>query len=77
MQVVTPTSDGNSVDVQYDRSNANLDQWANDNGSPSIIVATGFIAKNPLARPKALKPEARNPVFSQSDLRGARARELC
>ena len=46
-QVVTPTSDGNSVDVQYDRSDAKLDAWAEQHGVPQIIVATGFIAKNP------------------------------
>ncbi len=50
-QVVTPTSDGNSVDVQYDRSDANLDAWAERHGVPQIIVATGFIAKNPKAWP--------------------------
>jgi hypothetical protein len=47
LQVVTPTSDGNSVDVQYDRSDAKLDAWAEQHGVPQIIVATGFIAKNP------------------------------
>ena len=51
-QVVTPTSDGNSVDVQYERSNANLDTWSDEHGSPAIVVATGFIAKNPLVRPE-------------------------
>lgn len=45
--VVTPSSDGNSVDVAYEMSNAKLDAWALRNGSPEIIVATGFIAKNP------------------------------
>lgn len=47
---MTPTSDGNSVDVQYDRSNAKLDAWAEQHGVPQIIVATGFIAKNPKVR---------------------------
>lgn len=48
--VVTPTSDGNSVDIQYDVSNARLDAWVQKNGAPEVIVATGFIAKNPLGQ---------------------------
>ncbi len=44
---VRPTADGNSVDVEYDASNAKLDVWADAHGSPPIIVATGFIAKDP------------------------------
>ncbi len=48
--VVTPTSDGNSVDIQYELSNDRLDAWVRKNGAPEIIVATGFIAKNPLGQ---------------------------
>lgn len=48
--VVTPTSDGNSVDIQYDVSNTRLDAWVQKNGAPEVIVATGFIAKNPLGQ---------------------------
>jgi aspartokinase len=44
--IVEPTSDGQSVDVDYDASNANLDAWAQRNGIPDIIVCTGFIARN-------------------------------
>ena len=47
LQVVTPTSDGISVDVQYERSDAQLDKWGEKHGVPDVIVATGFIAKNP------------------------------
>lgn len=43
---VQPTSDGNNVDVEYGASNAKLDDWVDRNRSPSIIVATGFIAKD-------------------------------
>lgn len=39
--VVSPTADGNSVDVHYDTSNARLDEWGQRHGSPKIIVATG------------------------------------
>lgn len=53
--VVTPTSDGNSVDVQYDISNKKLDLWAAKHGTPSIIIATGFIAKNPAGQATTLK----------------------
>jgi bifunctional aspartokinase / homoserine dehydrogenase 1 len=49
--VVTPTSDGNAVDVQYEASNAKLDSWADNHGVPKIIVSTGFIAKNPQVCP--------------------------
>lgn len=44
---VRPTGDGNSVDVEYAASNEKLDRWADAHGSPPIIVATGFIAKDP------------------------------
>lgn len=53
--VVTPTSDGNSVDVKYESSNDKLDTWAVNNGTPRIIVATGFIAKNPQGQATTLK----------------------
>ena len=51
MPQVRPTSDGNSVDVEYELSNAKLDAWADKHGAPSIIVATGFIAKDPKVLP--------------------------
>ena len=38
--VVTPTSDGNSVDVEYRVSNANLDRWAQRNGCPPVRAHT-------------------------------------
>lgn len=44
--VVHPTSDGQSVDVRYDESNARLDAWAAQHGVPDVIVCTGFIARN-------------------------------
>lgn len=47
---VRPTADGNNVDVEYDMSNAKLDAWAELHGAPAIIVATGFIAKDPKVR---------------------------
>jgi bifunctional aspartokinase / homoserine dehydrogenase 1 len=53
--VVSPTSDGNSVDVLYEESNKNLDAWVARNGIPRIIVATGFIAKNPKGQVTTLK----------------------
>lgn len=34
--VVTPTSDGNSVDVDYEASNARLDAWARKHGAPTV-----------------------------------------
>ena len=45
--VVTPTSDGQSVDVDYPVSNTSLDVWAASHDDPDIIVATGFIARTP------------------------------
>jgi hypothetical protein len=44
---VRPTADGNSVDLEYEASNEKLDRWADTHGAPPIIVATGFIAKDP------------------------------
>ena len=35
--VVTATSDGNSVDVEYEDSNVRLDRWAQKHGSPTVI----------------------------------------
>ena len=35
------------MDVQYERSDAQLDKWGERHGVPDVIVATGFIAKNP------------------------------
>ena len=34
--VVTATSDGNSVDVEYEDSNQRLDRWAQKHGSPAV-----------------------------------------
>lgn len=45
--VVEATADGQSVDVDYDASNARLDAWAARHGSPAFIICTGFIASNP------------------------------
>lgn len=53
--VVSPTSDGNSVDIHYEASNAKLDLWAARNGVPSLVIATGFIAKNPSGQATTLK----------------------
>lgn len=53
--VVTPTSDGNSVDVQYEMSNQKLDAWTALHGVPSIIICTGFIAKNTAGQATTLK----------------------
>ena len=58
--VVTPTSDGNSVDIQYELSNARLDAWVAKNGAPEVIVATGFIAKNPLGQVSSPSESAGN-----------------
>jgi len=53
--VVRATADGNNVDVEYDLSNAKLDKWAEQYGAPPIIVATGFIAKDPKGYVTTLK----------------------
>ncbi|KAK9806380.1 hypothetical protein WJX72_012231 [[Myrmecia] bisecta] len=53
--VVTPTADGNAVDLDYDMSNLRLDRWAQKYGAPEVIVATGFIAKNPQGYVTTLK----------------------
>ena len=44
--VVSPTSDGTSVDLDEAASNAKLDAWFDARGRHQIVVATGFIAKN-------------------------------
>jgi hypothetical protein len=44
--VVQPTSDGQSVDVDYDASEANLDKWAQKHGDVDVIIGTGFIARD-------------------------------
>ena len=36
MLVVEPTADGNSVDVDYEVSDARLDAWAQRHGVPSV-----------------------------------------
>ena len=56
------------MDVQYDRSNAKLDAWAEQHGVPQIIVATGFIAKNPKVQ---LWSSGLPSVFVGPDLAGA------
>lgn len=53
--VVTPTSDGNSVDVDYEESNRKLDSWVASKGVCSVIVATGFIARNHAGQATTLK----------------------
>lgn len=53
--VVTPTSDGTSVDLDEDTSNAKLDQWFQKNGNHKLVVATGFIAKNPEGQATTLR----------------------
>jgi len=47
--VVTPTADGNSVDVDYEASNARLDAWAGRHGVPAVRARAG--PGSPLARP--------------------------
>jgi len=44
--VVSPTSDGTSVDLDEEASNAKLDKWFKEHGKHKIVIATGFIAKN-------------------------------
>ena len=45
--VVQPTSDGTSVDVLYETSNGRLDTWFDKHGVPDVVIATGYIARNP------------------------------
>jgi len=42
--VVTPTADGNSVDVDYDASNARLDAWAGRHGVPAVRARWAGVA---------------------------------
>ena len=51
--IVTDADDG-GVDVDYDRSNANLDAWYKGKEG-KIIIATGFIARTPDGIPTTLK----------------------
>jgi aspartokinase len=44
--VVEPTSDGQSVDVDYEASERNLDKWAEEHGDVDVIIGTGFIARD-------------------------------
>jgi len=53
--VVQPTTDGASVDLVEDTSNARLDKWVATHGNHEIIVATGFIAKNVQGQATTLK----------------------
>jgi aspartokinase/homoserine dehydrogenase 1 len=66
--VVTPTSDGASVDLDERASNAKLDAWfdakraqagnapaAGPGGPIGLMVVTGFIAKNPAGQVTTLK----------------------
>eukprot|EP00889_Picochlorum_renovo_P003951 jgi/Picre1/30981/NNA_006339.t1 len=53
--VVSPTTDGLSVDVHYNKSDANLDAWCGKHGVPDVIIATGFIAKTPAGQVTTLK----------------------
>lgn len=54
--VVSPTSDGASVDLHEDVSNTRLDKWFQaQSGCPDIVVATGFIAKNPQGQATTLR----------------------
>ena len=57
--IVTDAEDG-GVDVDYERSNANLDKIFNDcghgeKGAGRILIATGFIARTPDGVPTTLK----------------------
>jgi aspartokinase/homoserine dehydrogenase 1 len=40
--VVTPTSDGSSVDLQEDVSNTRLDQWFTKHGTPKVGKSAGW-----------------------------------
>ncbi|PNW69854.1 hypothetical protein CHLRE_18g749447v5 [Chlamydomonas reinhardtii] len=44
--VVTPTSDGASVDLDEAVSNGRMDAWFKAKGNKKLIVATGFIARS-------------------------------
>jgi hypothetical protein len=53
--VVTPTSDGASVDLDEAASNAKLDGWFAAHGAHKLVVATGFIARNPEGQATTLR----------------------
>jgi len=56
--VVSATSDGQSVDIHYDASDANLDAWCDGQGAqgtPDVIICTGFIARTPEGMVTTLK----------------------
>jgi len=53
--VVSPTSDGQSVDIHYDASDAKLDAWCDQHGTPDVIICTGFIARTPEGMVTTLK----------------------
>lgn len=44
--VVTPTSDGTSVDLEEAASNQRMDAWFSLHGRRKLVVATGFIARS-------------------------------
>uniref|UniRef100_A0A383V4M3 ACT domain-containing protein n=1 Tax=Tetradesmus obliquus TaxID=3088 RepID=A0A383V4M3_TETOB len=53
--VVTPTSDGTSVDLDEEASNKRLDEWFKQHGNHKLVIATGFIAKNQKGQATTLK----------------------
>ncbi|GLI70404.1 hypothetical protein VaNZ11_015124 [Volvox africanus] len=53
--VVTPTTDGGSVDLEEQLSNRRMDDWFNANGPCKLVVATGFIARSPAGTATTLK----------------------
>ncbi|KAG1680976.1 hypothetical protein FOA52_009935 [Chlamydomonas sp. UWO 241] len=53
--VVTPTEDGTSVDLDEAASNQKLDEWFNLHGNNKLVIATGFIARNPQGQATTLK----------------------
>lgn len=62
---VRPTADGNSVDLEYEASNEKLDRWAETHGAPPIIVATGFIAKDPKVSSAGMSPPKQGRMHRQ------------
>ncbi|KAG2486268.1 hypothetical protein HYH03_015092 [Edaphochlamys debaryana] len=44
--VVTPTSDGASVDLEEALSSSRMESWFKANGPKKLVVATGFIARS-------------------------------
>jgi aspartokinase/homoserine dehydrogenase 1 len=53
--VVSPTSDGQSVDIHYETSDTNLDAWCDKHGTPDVVICTGFIARTPEGMVTTLK----------------------